>query len=753
MKKKLSVAFLWHMHQPVYQDSPEGTFFMPWVRLHAVKDYLDMLYKMDKFPKLKLNFNLSPTVLYAFQRYADGYDDIHSILTAKPVEELSNEDKLFILNYFFDANYGSMIMHHPGYNQLYKKRASVTEVNTDDFSLQEYSDIMFWFNAAWMDPTWVSYYPELKKLLKKDAGYSLDDRLKLLEIQRDIIKKIIPSYKDYQDKGKIEISTNPLYHPIIPLLMDVSVAENSALKIGLPNCEFNMKEDAKKHVKEAISLYENLFGKKPKGMWPSELSVSEDMLNLFRDCGIEWTIADESILSASLNKEFVRDIHGNLEDPYHLSHVYTYNCNDSSDMGIFFRNSVFSNLIGFEYPHYDSVEAANDLYDRIKQIQDKLNTSPDKNHIVVIAMDGENSWENYADDGNKFLDTLYSLITEDETLITETLSTYYERVLKNQHLNRVVPGSWINKNFQLWIAEPTKNKAWEYLSAVRKDLLKFEKSVNDEDLKFRMWNELYVAEGSDWFWWFGEPNDSGQDNLFDYLFRRHLQNIYLYANKAVPEFLKEPLIFFANKPSRMQKSVIEPVISGYGDSEDWNNAGCIDIPSGPLSDENQILNKICYGIGEHGIYLKLDVNHYAFNKVTADANFYQIYIYVKNHSMIKNSRGKLRVVMRPETMSKILKDNFSHELKFTFAGKKRFPVEVAYSNRDGIWLSKLSNNVEYKFENVIELKIPFDDIDMQKDNIIDLIVVDGVLGKGTGAYPRDMFITLERISEKKFVNN
>ncbi len=751
MRKKLSVAFLWHMHQPIYQDTSEGTFFMPWARLHAVKDYLDMLYKMDKFPKLKLNFNLSPTVLYAFKEYTNGYNDIHSILTAKPVEELSDEDKLFILNYFFDANYGSMIMHHHGYDELYRKRNSVTEINIDDFSPQEYSDIMFWFNAAWMDPTWSSYYPEFKKLIKKDKNYSLEDRLKLLEIQKDIIKKIVPSYKKYQDAGKIEISTNPLYHPIIPLLMDINVAKNSTIRFGLPNCKFDMKDDAKKQVEEAISLYKKLFGKKPKGMWSSELSISEDMLNLFNNCGIEWTVADESILSESINKEFVRDIRGNLEDPYHLSNVYTYTCNNSSDIGIFFRNSVFANLIGFEYPHYDSIEAANDLYDRIKQIQDKLNTSPDRDHIVVIAMDGENSWENYCDDGNKFLDTLYSLITDDETLVTETLSGYYERVLKNKHINSVVPGSWINKNFQLWIAEPTKNKAWEYLVKVRNDLLKIEKEIENNNLKSKLWNELYIAEGSDWFWWFGEPNDSGQDNLFDYLFRKHLQNIYLLAKKPVPEFLKEPLIFFANKPSRIQKTIIEPVITGYGDSEDWNNAGCIDIPSGPLSDESQLLNKICYGMGSNYLYLKMDINNYSFNKLTANANFYQIYVYIKNHS-IKTAKGKLRTVMRPETMSPILKDNFSHEIKFTFSGSKKFPVEIAYSDRDGIWLSKLNNEVEYKFETVLEVKIPLKDIDINNEDTIDMVIVDGALGKGSGAYPRDMFITLEKINVKEFAN-
>lgn len=750
MKKKLSVAFLWHMHQPVYQDTYEGTFYMPWVRLHAVKDYLDMLYIMDKYPKLKLNFNLSPTILKAFEKYADGYDDIHSALSSKPVEELTDKDKMFILNYFFDANYSSMIMHHAGYDKLYKKRNSETQVDVNDFTLQEYSDIMFWFNLAWMDPTWQKHYPKLKALEKKGKDYTLEDRQYLISVQREIISKIVPSYKKYQDDGKIEISTNPLYHPILPLLIDVNVAKNSTTKYGLPNCSFNMKEDAKAQIAEAIELYEELFGKKPNGMWPSELSVSKDMLSLFSDAGIKWTITDESILAESINREFVKDNRGNMEDPYHLSHAYKFDT-ENGDINIFFRNSVMANLIGFEYPNYDSVHAANDLYDRIKHIQDKLQASPDKNHIVVIAMDGENSWENYPDDGNKFLDTLYSLITNDETLETETLSSYIKKSQNPKSLNNIAPGSWINRNFQLWIAEPTKNKAWECLTKVRADLLKIDKQITDPALRKTLWKELYVAEGSDWFWWFGEPNDSGQDNLFDYLFRKHLQNIYELVGMEIPEILKEPLISLSGRPSRFQKAQINPTIDGDGCSDEWNNAGCIDLPSGPLSNEHQILTKICYGVGNQYLYLKMDINHYSYKKLIDEGKFYQVYVYIKNKAFAKSAKGKLRVVMRPEMISPILKENFSHEIKLTFEANRNIFTDVAYSNKEGLWLSKLNNKIECKMGSVIEARIPLTDIDLNPGDSAEFLVVEGTLGRGKGVYPRDIFLPIENIRQEELI--
>lgn len=743
MKKKLSVAILWHMHQPVYQDTDDGIFYMPWVRLHAVKDYLDMLCTIEKFPNLKLNFNLSTTILDAFQKYENGHSDIHSSLSIKPMEELTKEDKLFILNYFFDANYTGMIMKYKGYSNLYKKRNSVSEINIDDFSNQEYSDIIFWFNVVWIDPIWFNFYPKLQKLVKKNKNFTLKDRKYVIDVHYDIIKKIIPSYKKYQDEGRIEISTNPLYHPILPLLIDKNIANGSSMNYNLPECEMNMKDDAKVQVKKAITLYENLFGRKPKGMWPSELSVSNETLELFSENGIEWTIADESILADTLGKDFVRDNRGNLEDPYDVSNVYVYQ-NNNSEIGVFFRNAVIPKLIGFEYPRYDSIQAANDLYERIKQIQDKLQTSPDSNHIALIAMDGENSWENYVEDGNIFLNTLYSLITNDETLETVTLSDYYSNRGKNKVLNNITAGSWINKNFQLWIAEPTKNKAWEYISKVREDLIEFQKNITDTNLKERLWNELYIVEGSDWFWWFGEPNDSGQDNLFDYLFRKHLQNIYTMIDEPIPDFLKDPLTMMLNSPSRYQKAKISPIINGNGDSEDWKNAGCIEIPSGPLSDSNQILTKICYGVDNDNLYLKIDFNHYTYEKLLNMGIFYQIYIYIKNRSLSKSAEGKIRLVMRPEDLTQVLKESFSHEIKITFSHGKKFPVQIAYSNKDGIWLATLNNNINYMINNVIEIEIPLNDIGLKENEISDFIVIDGAMGRGIGAYPRDMLISIER---------
>lgn len=371
MGKKLSIAFIWHMHQPIYKSEPEGLYLMPWVRLRAIKDYLDMLFVMDKFKGLKLNFNLVPMLISSIYDY--GYNDAHDIfsrLTTTPVEELTDDEKEFILNHFFDVNYQNMILPYPEYKKLYDKRFQSPDVSIHDFSPQEYADIMSWFNLVWFDPMWREN-PEIKSLFEKKNGeFTQADREKIIKLQRDLIKKIIPAYKKYQEDGKIEISTSPYYHPILPLLLDMDDAKVANPNAQYPEINSDMSSDARLNVEIALDTFEDIFGIRPSGIWPSEQCISEKTLQLFQNLGVRWTISDEGILEQALKKEFVRDFRGYLEDPYDLCHSYTYNYEDKK-IDLLFRDAVIPNLIGFEYPHHDPVKAANDLYDRIKTRQKK----------------------------------------------------------------------------------------------------------------------------------------------------------------------------------------------------------------------------------------------------------------------------------------------------------------------------------------------------------------------------------------------
>ena len=428
VQKKLSIAFYWHMHQPDYQLSDKGDFLMPWVRMHAVKDYLDMLLIMNDYPHLKLNFNLVPLLVKSLKKYAEEeVHDFHSRLTVSNVEELSADDKMFILNNFFDANYKSMILHHEGYKNLYTKRFEQNISDIDAYTNQEYSDIMAWFNLSWFDPVYADMYPELKELANKGYGFTKEDRIKIIEYQREIIKQIIPTYKKFQDEGRIEITTSPYYHPILPILLDIKSAYRNIPNPEVLPSNLKMAKDAIAQTEMALDTMEEIFGKRPRGIWPPEQCISSKMLDMLSDLGVKWTITDEGILANSINLDFVRDFKGNLSDPYHLLKPYEYKTKNSK-INVIFRDSLIPNLISYEYPNTEPEKAANDLYDRIKVIQSKIFASPDEEHLLTIALDGENSWENYVDDGSSY-DAAYepSLDADDDGMYyEESLGDYME---------------------------------------------------------------------------------------------------------------------------------------------------------------------------------------------------------------------------------------------------------------------------------------------------------------------------------------
>ncbi len=737
--KKLSIAFYWHMHQPVYQLSPEGDYLMPWVRLHAVKDYLDMLLIGKKFKNLKLNFNLVPVLLDALIDYGENeMHDIHSRLTITDIDDLTDDDKKFIINNFFDANYHSMILPNQEYERLLQKYQAGDENNIDIFSPQEYSDLMALFNLAWIDPSFKNMYPEVKALIKKGKNYSLSDRIKIIEIHRDIIRKIIPSYKKFADEGKIEITTSPYYHPILPIMLDLKEIRKTSSTTFPHNLK--MELDAKMQTEMALDRVQELFGKRPKGIWPSEHCISPKELDLFKSLGIEWTISDEGILSNSINFEFIRDFRGYLEDPYHLLKSYKY----KNGLDIIFRDSVLPNLIGFEYPNHDPENAANDLYDRIKSAQSKLLSSPDEHHLLTIAMDGENCWENYTHDGSTFLETIYGLIENDPTLETVLISDYIAKDTPKP-LNKISSGSWVNRNFKLWIDEPLKNLAWTYLKQVRDDFSNYVKKnpINPNIEAAR--KELFICEGSDWFWWYGEPNNSGRDNIFDYIFREHLKNIYFYLDIEPPEYLDTPLLSAISKPSRYPKGEFTPVIDGKEkDDESWLNAGCINIPDGPVLKENKFYDKICFGYDKDNLYLRFYINEYTKNMPSMAKRVNQMYIYMRNQNK-KQTLSPIRIIQKTEGLLPISKEKFHNEMQLSIYNGEINILRLVRAIPNNLWAIANPKNIKAVYDKVVDISIPFDDIEIDKGDTLEFVFVNANFGVKDFYIPNEMLLTIKRL--------
>ncbi len=741
MNKKLSIAFIWHFHQPPYQEDFSKDFLMPWTRLHATKDYLDMLYRVDDFKNLKLNFNISPTLADSLERYANGFHDIHSRLLISDIKDLDERDLGFILNNFFDANYNNLILARKYYAELYNKRYATENIMVDDFSPQEYSDIMANFTLAWIDKKFLKIYPELKTLSEKEKHYTLEDRIKIYEYSLKIIKDIIPKFKEYQKKGKIEISTNPYYHPILPLLID---AHELYCPCGenIPKKPEKMEEDAVAQTKKSLDKFEKLFGARPKGIWLSEQCISEKTVRMLGDLGVKWTVTDVGILANTINKEFARGFDGNLEDPFDLCINYKLKGDNTN---ILFSDSFVANLVGFGYGSYEAQVAANDLYDKIKTIQDKLQKSPRKSAILTIAMDGENCWESYPNDGDEFLNLLYELITKDSSLETVLISDYLEKTENSIKLKTIASGSWINRNFNLWIGEPVKNLAWSYLGRAREDIQRFCAKCKDKSMIDKAKEEIYIAQGSDWFWWYGEPNDSGRDHIFDHLFRTHLKNAYQILERPAPKEFDIPLISAVGKPIRHPKGHITPSVTGKTSakiSEVLENAGYIFLPDSPTFGSNKIIKGIHFCNDNENLYLRFEMdksNIKDYSKFTPD----ELYIYFKNEN--QNQSAPIRLTSKTENVYPILKHYFTSEVKFIFDKEEIFPPRFSQATSGGLWVLKLLKQVNYAYKDVIELAISFEDLGIEKGASVEFCIISAKNAVIDEVFPQDNLLKLINI--------
>ena len=744
--KKLSIAFYWHMHQPVYQLSPTGDFLMPWVRLHAVKDYLDMALWAKKFDKLKLNFNFVPVLINAIINYGENEaHDIHSRLTITPQDELTNEDKIFILNNFFDANYQTMILANPEYHRLYQIVQSSGTEDTSIFSNQEYADLMALFNLAWIDPSFKTSNSELKKLVKKGKNYTLEDRIAIIQIQRDIIKKIIPTIRKLIEKNKIEITTSPYYHPILPILLDYkNIKKNSSPANDLQDLKTDL--DAKMQTKMALDRIEEVFGKRPRGVWPSEQCVSAKTLEMLSSLGVEWSLSDEGILANSINFEFEHDFKGYIKEPYHLLKTYKYKTS-TSDLKMVFRESTIPNLIGFEYQNHNPIATANDLYDRIKVLQSKILSSPDNEHLLTIALDGENCWENYLEDGASFLKTLYTLITEDDSLETVLLSDYLEKTKEDKLLPKIASGSWINRNFKLWIDEPVKDIAWTYLKRVRQDFANFVKRepLNPNIELAR--RELFICEGSDWFWWYGEPNDSGRDNNFDFLFRTHLKNVYRYLDLDTPKYLDDPLSDIStSKPSKYPKSLITPNINGKNvvdEDDEWNNAGYIEIPDGPVLRESKLFDKIRFGNDQNNFYLKFHLNKYIKENLELSKRTYQMYIYTRKASH-RQDLSPVRLINKTKNITPVSMEKFHNEIQIAIRNNKLQLLRIIKAIPGDMWVLEMSKSIEAVYDEVLDLKIPFDILGIKSGETLEFLFINANYGVKDFYIPNETVLSVTR---------
>jgi len=614
---KIRLVLLWHMHQPFYKDMVTGEYRLPWVRLHTLKDYYGMVKLLDEFPQVHQNFNLVPSLIVQIQDYVSGqsHDPFFNVV-AKPASELTPSNRHFALSYLFQANPVNMIGRYPRYRELWERyRATSERPEGPDsyFVTRDYADLQVLSQLAWFDE-YLLAEPDIAALVEKGEDFSPEDQQLVIAREREFLAKAVPAYAAAAKNGAVELSASPYYHPILPLLCDTNVGAQSTPGRNLPTRRFRHPDDATIQMQRALDFHENLFGVRPRGLWPSEGSVSEETLTLASREGIEWMATDEGVLGRSLDFNFARHNGERLngEAAERLYNIYQYE-NDGTRMHLVFRDHHLSDLIGFVYSGMPAQEAANHLIQNIKDSAQPV-LQKGKNAVISVILDGENAWEYYPQSGREFLRRFYDALQQDSQLEPVTISEAIERHKPSDfgRLKRLVPGSWINANLDVWVGSPEDNLSWDLLAEARDYYDRHAHRVSADQRKLA-WEELLIAEGSDWNWWYGPEHHSANDRDFDELYRKHLSNVYHALEGVPPEELNVPIISGVVRPSYLPQTAyvrarVDGLVSGYFE---WMGAASFtaDQRTMAMHGKQFLLDAVYAGVDADSVSGRLDFHH------------------------------------------------------------------------------------------------------------------------------------------------
>jgi len=734
MNHPLYVAFIWHQHQPLYKSRSAGKYRLPWVRLHGTKDYLDLVLILEKYPKLHQTVNLVPSLILQLEDYVAGTAfDPYLELALTPENQLNEEQKKYIIEHFFDGNHRTLIDPHPRYSQLYEQRQeNGKNWCKEHWTNQDYSDLLAWHNLAWFDPIFWDD-PAIATWLKQGKDFTLSDRQRIYSKQREIISRIIPQHKKMQESGQLEVTTNPYTHPILPLLADTNSGRVAVPDLVLPEKRFQWSEDIPRHLKKAWDIYVDRFGRQPRGLWPSEQSVSPEILPYIAEAGFKWICSDEAVLGWSLQHFFHRDGAGNVYKPDLLYKAYRLTTHHR-DLSIVFRDHRLSDLIGFSYGGMEPVRAAKDLVGHLEAIYRAYQQQKDQQQpwLVTIALDGENCWEFYQQDGLPFLDNLYERLSKEQHIKLVTVSEFLSKFPPIANISHLHSGSWVDGSFTTWIGDRAKNRAWDLLTEAREVLAKHPEATEENNPE--AWEALYAAEGSDWFWWFGEGHSSNQDAMFDQLFREHIAGIYQALNEPVPPHIYQPIEAHETQENRLPQTFIHPIIDGIGDEQDWDKAGKIEVGGARgTMHQSSTVQRLFYGWDHLNFYLRLDFKTGVIPGKDLPPQLHLFWFYPGqiNHN------------------SPIPLANIPDEAPLNYLFRHHLGINIA---TDSVWFEEakehhqwhsLMTRAEVAFNKCLELAVPWADLHIEPDVNLRLLAVLADNGEFKSYLPEQGLVMLQ----------
>lgn len=687
-KEPLNVILIWHQHQPLYKMPGTLEYEMPWVRAHAVNDYPYMADLVSEFlDEGSVTFNYVPSLLLQINDYLEN-DAMDKYMRLSYKENLTEEEKEFIVEHFFDIN-PQFVEKSSRYSELQDKKS-----NGKQFNSQDLIDLKVLWNLYWINADYIKNDDRLTKLVKQDGNYTMDDVNYVLDKHLQIMETIIVKHKRLWQEGKVEMITSPFYHPILPILIDKG-----------------WKQDAINQIDKGLSYFEEFLGNKPVGLWPPEQAVHDELVNILPDFGLNWTVTDEAILQkAGISTGNVR----NLLEPYKL-------INNTQELVVFFRDTELSDRIGFNYSSMTAEKAVRDFITRLHEIQE---LNDDGSAVITIALDGENAWEHYPNNGNDFRKLLYATLSSDTLLKMITPSEYLSHNKVEKTLDYLPTGSWSGGSLDTWIGEKEEDEAWERVAQAREHLMNVKDDLSSEALKLAM-DALYVSEGSDWFWWYGADQDAGNNEvLFDKAFKRSL--IQLYKATGMTEDEIPPELFVANKKPASPESgaigVIEPEIDGIIDEGEWDKAAYYrDQTISTMVAENDLIAGFYVGRDSANLYLAVQLKRNPMNLV-GEPYYLEIY---------SDIPGAKKVNAGPRYQLSEKGDSFgfspAKRMFVSFRSWNSRPGRITNYNAlgNGNWsydpnMPALEDSAA--IDEVVELKIPFDALEIKTGENFNLIV-------------------------------
>ena len=440
---RIHLILLWHMHQPQYRDPSTGRYMLPWTRLHALKDYWGMVSVLEQFPRVHATFNMVPSLVAQIEEYASGvFDEPWFDLVFCPADDLSAEDEEELLAHGFQVNHEILMRRWPRYVELFdRSRAKRGDLSAATFQSRDWRDLQVLSQLAWMDEEWLASDPVVSQLSQKGSDFTEQDKELLRAKQLELLGRVLPEYRRAAERGQIEISTTPFYHPILPLLCDTDIACTANPATPLPQPAFRHPEDAREQLQRARRYHQKIFGQPPVGLWPSEGSVSDQALVIAAELGFRWFATDEGVLGRTLGVGFGRDAVGVPDNAGRLYSPLRVRLGQREIVGVF-RDHYLSDLIGFVYSRMEAEAAAEDLHRRIRAISERVQIG--RSLTVSIILDGENAWEYYPGNGREFLRQFYRRIEGDPDNITKLLGpakwTYFYLYVILDVFSRYVTG-------------------------------------------------------------------------------------------------------------------------------------------------------------------------------------------------------------------------------------------------------------------------------------------------------------------------